>query len=83
MTQSGHDELIEKPSTTVQPAEPLGSNFVAAVHVLLAYLTPRSHRLLCHSGRRGVIPLIGFALSIYRSLDIRRLIRSERSTPGE
>lgn len=31
----------------------------------------------------ALIPVIGFALSIYRSLNIRRLIRSERSTPGE
>ena len=31
----------------------------------------------------ALIPVIGFALSIYRSLNIRRLTRSERSTPGE
>ena len=31
----------------------------------------------------ALIPVIGFALSIYRSLYIRRLTRSERSRPGE
>jgi hypothetical protein len=31
----------------------------------------------------ALIPVVGFALSIYRWLYIRRLTRSERSTPGE
>src|SRR5215510_1619892 len=30
----------------------------------------------------ALIPIIGFALSIYRWLYVRRLTRSERSTPG-
>src|SRR5262249_60661394 len=31
----------------------------------------------------ALIPIVGFALSIYRWLYVRRFTRSERSTPGE
>ena len=58
---------------------PLGPDFLATLHVLLAYFTPQPNHFFCYSSHRNADSPIGFAPQFYRWRNVRHVDRLHRT----